>query len=141
MSDPSRDEPEGPAAGDGRPGEQEPIPRLPRGRGFRPSLQDIVRILMFGGLLAAVLVLRGPCSQGVGRFVESFSPPADAGAARRPPVGELRRLSEDEIRARYRSLTRDGGAGEASGAHRGEGEGAPSSEPSATDRVKPSVGP
>lgn len=64
----------------------EPIPRLPRSAGFKLTGPEIFRILLFAALLFGVLVLRKPCSEGVGRFVESFD--ADAGPTDAQTVAE-----------------------------------------------------
>jgi hypothetical protein len=65
--------------------DDEPIPRLPRGGGWRFSRGELVRIAMFAALLVAVLVLRKPCAENVGGFIQSFSPPIDAGPAPAAP--------------------------------------------------------
>ncbi len=79
------------------------MPRLPRGKGFHLRTVDLVRVGMFATLLVCVLVLGRPCADGVAGFVESFSPPQDAGPA--APALELERLSEDQIRARFPSTS------------------------------------
>ena len=82
------------------PGEhEEPVPRLSRGRGLRLRTSDVVRIGLFGTLLAFVVVMGRPCADGMAGFVESFSPPPDAGTAA-PPL-QLERLTEEEIRRRF----------------------------------------
>lgn len=82
--------------------DQAPVPRLPRGSGFRFSVPEIIRIAMFGALLVAVIALRQPCSDGVAGFVDSFTPAPDAGVVPETlPAGELidlRNQSEDELR-------------------------------------------
>lgn len=60
---------------------------------------DVVRIGLFGTLLAFVVVMGRPCADGMAGFVESFSPPPDAAPAA-PPL-QLERLTEDEIRRRF----------------------------------------
>jgi hypothetical protein len=57
------------------------VPRLPRGKGFRLSFGEIVRIGLTGTMLLAVLVLAKPCADSVGRFVANFDPPD----AQQPP--------------------------------------------------------
>ena len=96
----------------------EPIPKLPRSRGFKLSGPEIFRILLFAGLLFGVLALRQPCSEGIGTFVESFEVPdagPDTGAPEQPETpavdprlpgnvdGYIRLtgdMSEEEIRAK-----------------------------------------
>ena len=63
--------------------DDEPIPRLPRGKLIKLSGPQMFRIIFFAALLVGVLALRKPCSEGIGRFVESFDDP-DAG-----PTGPL----------------------------------------------------
>jgi hypothetical protein len=57
---------------------------------------------MLGLLLVGLALFGRTCADGVSDFIMSFSPPP--GAAPADGTGELRRLSDDEIRARYPSL-------------------------------------
>lgn len=95
------------------PDSQEPVPRLPRGRGLSLSGPEILRILMFVALLVAVITLRQPCSNSAGKFINAFEPPPDAAPSQaRPgndlPPGHYIRLtpdmSEDEIRQKIDQL-------------------------------------
>lgn len=102
--------------------DDEPAPRLPRGRGIKLSFTEITRIVMILGALIAVLALRRPCSESTGRFIQSFEPPVDAGPARTPgqlPPGRYIPLSgemtEQELREKLELLT-ESDAGVASGA-------------------------
>jgi hypothetical protein len=70
------------------------VPRLPRGKGFKLSFGEIVRIGLTGTMLIAVLVLAQPCAEAVGRFVGSFDPP-DAQPAPRPQPKGYVHLSSD----------------------------------------------
>lgn len=120
MSDASKNQPTGPEPSPPPGGDDEPVPKLPRGRGIKLSLAEILRIAMIGVMLVAVLALRQPCSENMGRFIESFEPPPDAGLATPPrglPQGEYIRLTgdmtEDELREKLERLEeRDAGAGE-----------------------------
>ncbi len=67
------------------PAEDEEIPRLPRGRGFKIPTQQLMSLLMLIVALIALLALRGSCSQGVANFFETFAPPPDGGARVVPP--------------------------------------------------------
>ena len=51
------------------------VPRLPRGRGFKLSFGEVLRIGLTGIMLIAVLVLAKPCADSVSSFVASFDPP------------------------------------------------------------------
>jgi hypothetical protein len=53
-------------------GDDEPVPKLPRGRGFKLSMPEIFRIALTAGMLVAILVLAKPCSDAVGKFVMRF---------------------------------------------------------------------
>ena len=48
------------------------VPKLPRGRGMKFSLGQIVRILLVATALVALIVLQKPCSKSVSKFVTSF---------------------------------------------------------------------
>lgn len=112
---------------DGRPeasaGADEPVPRLPRGRGLSLSVPEILRIAMFLALLIAVVTLRQPCADSAGRFVESFEPPDETAPAQVEPAqvelppGKYIRLtgemSEEEIRQKIESLAAEGAEGAA----------------------------
>jgi hypothetical protein len=59
------------------------VPRLPRGRGFKLSFGELLRIGLTAIMLIAVLVLAKPCADSVSNFVASFDPP-DAQPAPKP---------------------------------------------------------
>ena len=71
-------------------GEGDPVPRVPRPKGWGFPRGSLMRIAMFAALLFGVIALRKPCAEGVGSFVDSFEAPIDAGAAPAvsPPRGE-----------------------------------------------------
>ena len=78
------------------------VPRLKRSRRCRVNANDLIRIAAVGTLLVGIIGLRRPCADGVANFVTSFDE-ADAGVAIAPPtLGNLRRLTDDEIRAAFR---------------------------------------
>jgi hypothetical protein len=82
------------------------VPRLPRGKGLRLRTADVARIAMVALLLICIVVLGRPCASGVAGFVDSFSPPPDAGALPAPAASDdmqLERLTEDEIKKRFPS--------------------------------------
>ena len=78
---------------DDRKPDEEPVPRLPRGKGWGFSTGELIRIGMIASLLVAVIALRRPCADNVGQFIQSFEPPIDAGVA---PAQQLP-LQADEV--------------------------------------------
>jgi hypothetical protein len=117
---------------------EEPIPKLPRAPLFRKlSLPAMVRIGMFAALLYAVVVLREPCADSVGRFVGGFDDPPDAGPASildRYPGYEL--MTAEEALKRWPDAP-DGGPEDA-----GSESGADSdAEPQTGRRARPSRSP
>jgi hypothetical protein len=49
-----------------------PVPKLPRGKGFALSWPQLMRIGLTLVTLVAIVALRKPCSDSVGRFVTTF---------------------------------------------------------------------
>ncbi|ACY16064.1 hypothetical protein [Haliangium ochraceum] len=91
-----------------------PVPKLPRSRGIKLSLPEILRIVMLAAMLVAVLMLRRPCAESAGMFLESFEPPPDASSE--PvhtglPPGKYIRLSgdmsEEELREKLQLVDQD----------------------------------
>jgi len=118
-----RDQPVEPPPPGGAEVDDQPVPRLPRGRGWKLSTGDLMRIAMFATLLVAVLVLRKPCAENVGNFVQSFSPPTDAAPPPRtgPEIGPLPpgtyvhvtgQETEEELRAKIEAAEKQAGGGE-----------------------------
>ena len=69
--------------------DDEDIPRLPRGRGFKLPMAQVMSILMLITCLIAVLALREGCAKGVANFFNNFdqAPPArDAATGNTPPA-------------------------------------------------------
>ena len=62
----------------------EPVPRLPRGRGLRLTGPEVVRILITGAMLVAVLILAKPCGDSVSRFVMGFDGSGKGSAIPKP---------------------------------------------------------
>ena len=54
------------------PASDEPVPRLPRGKGIKLSGPEMFRILLTAGMLVALLVLAKPCGDAVSGFVMRF---------------------------------------------------------------------
>jgi hypothetical protein len=50
----------------------DPVPKLPRGRGLKFSGPELFRIVLWLGLLIALIVLTKPCSRAVSTFVLGF---------------------------------------------------------------------
>ena len=53
-------------------GDDEPVPKLPRGRGLKLSGPELFRILLSLVALIGVIVLTKPCAHAVSGFVTSF---------------------------------------------------------------------
>lgn len=62
------------------PSADDPVPRLPRGRGMRFSRPELFRIAGMAILLVFLVVAQRPCSDAVSRFVTSFGDPGSAAA-------------------------------------------------------------
>ena len=85
---------------------EEPVPKLPRGKGIKLSGPEMVRIAITAGLLVAILVLAKPCGNAVSGFLQRF----DNGSASKqmpkpetvtaPPKGVLLRgdMTDEERR-------------------------------------------
>jgi hypothetical protein len=100
----------------------QPVPRLPRGRGMRFSRPELLRIAGLALLLVFLVVAQRPCADAVSRFVTGFG---DSGSAAGGGAGsDLRRyeplrpgMTDAELKAaieRARARSR-AGSGEGSG--------------------------
>jgi hypothetical protein len=87
---------------------EEPVPKLPRGRGMRFSAPELFRIAMTLGFLVAVIALTKPCANAVSTFVMGFdgsgsgkgSGSAGSGSAAVDPYEHLTpNMSDDEVKA------------------------------------------
>jgi hypothetical protein len=54
------------------PADDEPVPKLPRGRGLRLSPMQLFRIIGLAALLIFLLVTQRPCANAVSTFVTGF---------------------------------------------------------------------
>lgn len=87
--------------------EDEPVPKLPRGKGITLTRGALTRIGFTAIALVAVLVLQKPCSRAAGQFVTAFGeePGAPAAPAVAPaPVPTQYEvltpsMTDDELRA------------------------------------------
>ena len=96
------DRPTAAAATAGEVADSNVVPRIGRRRRFRINANDLIRIGLVGTLLVGIIMMRKPCADGVANFVTSFDE-VDAGVATTPPsMGDLRRLTDEEIRAAFR---------------------------------------
>lgn len=64
-----------------------PVPKLPRGKGFALSWPQLMRIGLTLVTLVAIIALRKPCSDSVGRFVTTFGGEAVDPNAAKPESG------------------------------------------------------
>jgi hypothetical protein len=62
----------------------EPVPKLPRGRGLKLSGPQIVRIFMTLCALVGVIVLARPCANSVSSFVMGYSQGSDTAKLPKP---------------------------------------------------------
>jgi hypothetical protein len=51
---------------------EEAIPKLPRGRGFRVSSSDLLKIGLTAGVLVMLIAVQRPCADRVSSFVVDF---------------------------------------------------------------------
>lgn len=65
--------------------DDEPVPRLPRTRGFKLSTPAMVRIGLTGALLVLIIIVQRPCADSVSKFVTSFSDEGSAAATMPKP--------------------------------------------------------
>jgi hypothetical protein len=83
----------------------EPVPKLPRGRGMRFSRPELFRIVGLTALLVFLLVSGRPCSDAVSRFVTGFGDSGSAAAPLpRPGTVDLPGASAGSDLGRYESL-------------------------------------
>jgi hypothetical protein len=66
----------------------DPVPRLPRGRGLKLSGPELFRISVTAAMLVAVVVLARPCANAVSGFVTSFEGSAKGSAVARPDAAD-----------------------------------------------------
>jgi len=106
--------------------DNEPVPKLPYGRGLRFSGPELFRIAITIALLIAIIVLTKPCSRAVSTFVTGFD--GSAGSAAVKPAGSgfgsaqlipLRGMSDEQVKAtvehaQQRSRFMHGGSAEGS---------------------------
>jgi hypothetical protein len=104
--------------------ENEPVPKLPRGRGLRLAGPELFRVALTLLTLIGVLLLTRPCANAVSGFVTSFDNAGSGGSAMPKPGNvdvpqphqqfETLRpgMSEAEIKAAIeRSKARQAGSG------------------------------
>ena len=61
----------------------DPVPKLPRGRGFRLRGPEIFRILITGAMLVAILILAKPCGNAMSNFIMGFEKTGSGSAAQK----------------------------------------------------------
>lgn len=98
----------------------EPVPRLPRGRGLKLSGPELLRILILAILLVFLVVSQRPCANAVSRFVTSFGSAGSgsaAGSGSGPGAGGYERLrpgmTDDEVKAAIERARARAGSGSA----------------------------
>jgi hypothetical protein len=113
---------------------EEPVPKLPRGRGLKLSGPQIVRIFMTLFALVGVIVLAKPCASSVSNFVMGY--PQGSGADKLPkpdnvgppPPSELDQyeklepgMTEEELKAAVERAKAKNAAGNSGSASAGSG--------------------
>lgn len=98
----------------------EPVPKLPRGRGLKLSGPEVFRIVITAVMLVAVIVLARPCGDATSKFISHFGSGSNAGSARPGTVGkpaepiqyeQLRPgMTDDEIKAAIQRAKRRAGS-------------------------------
>jgi hypothetical protein len=87
--------------------DDEPVPKLPRGRGIKLSGPQLVRIAITAITLVAVILMARPCGDAVGHFFNNFGSASQGSAALPHPgtIGEPKRVyhigsatTEEEVR-------------------------------------------
>ena len=92
-------------SGSGGPGEAgiDPVPRLPRTRGFKLSGPQLVRVGLTGGLLVLVIAIQRPCADSVSKLVTGLGDEGSA-TARMPKPGTVDQPSGVGSAADYEQL-------------------------------------
>jgi hypothetical protein len=80
------------------------VPRLPRGKGFKLSRGELLRIAMTAGVLVAIIVLAKPCADATSRFVAGFDNP-DASTKPIPKPDEVVIPGSSGIQVNLEGLT------------------------------------
>jgi hypothetical protein len=68
--------------------DDEPVPRLPRTRGFKLSTPQLVKLGLTAGLLVLVIAVQRPCADSVSKFVTGFGDEG-SGAGQMPRPGTV----------------------------------------------------
>jgi hypothetical protein len=86
--------------------DDEPVPRIPRTRGFKLSTPQLVRIGLTGALLVLIVMVQRPCADSVSKFVTSFGE-EEGSAVRMPKPGAVEPPSGIGSAGDYESLRPD----------------------------------
>lgn len=121
--------------------DDEPVPKLPRGRGLKLSGPQVFRILMTLVALVGVIVLAKPCADSVSNFVMGYSQGSDSSKLPKPgnvepptpTPSELDQyeqlkpgMTEQELKAAIeRAKAKNAAAGSGGSAAAGSGSSAP----------------
>ena len=82
--------------------DDEPVPKLPRGRGLKLSGPELFRIAITLISLIGVLVLARPCASSVSNFVMGYSQGSDT--AKLPKPGNVEPPAPAEDYSKYEQL-------------------------------------
>jgi len=75
------------------PAKDEPVPKLPRGRGLKLSGPELFRIFIMLIALVGVIVLARPCANSVSNFMMGYD--QGSGASKLPKPGNVEPPAED----------------------------------------------
>lgn len=99
-------------------GEDDPVPKLPRGKGISLTGPQMFRIAVYGAMLVGIVIMARPCGESAARFMgefdESDAGPAETATPRGPalPPGTVRITPDmtDEERMKAIGAAQDAGS-------------------------------
>jgi hypothetical protein len=77
--------------------DDEPVPKLPRGRGLKLSTPELLKIALTAATLVAVIVLAKPCGNAVSGFVMGFEQGSGSAAAQMPKPSNVKEPEQYEV--------------------------------------------
>ena len=129
------------------PPDDEPVPKLPRGKGLSLDKGMMVRIAMTVALLVMIVISARPCATMTSKFITDFGDGKGSGSAALPKPGNVDEpaeppavdtsryvqlrpgMTDEEVKAAIEESKRKNAALEGRGAAAGSGSSAGSAEP------------